>query len=95
MVPPLTLLLMVNTLAWFASGLLALAGIGAPFQLSSALLAAMLVSVLLACLVAGREMLEPRMLIRLPFYLFWKLALYARLVRRKEKQDWVRTERVD
>jgi len=95
MVPPLTLLLMVNTLAWFASGLLALAGIGAPFQLSSALLAAMLVSVLLAWLVAGREMLEPRMLIRLPFYLFWKLALYARLVRRKEKQDWVRTERVD
>jgi len=95
MVPPLTLLLSVNALVWLATGLLALAGLGTPFHLSSALLAAMLVSVLLAWLVAGRAMLEPRMLVRLPFYLFWKLALYVRLVRRKEKQDWVRTERVD
>ena len=95
MVPPLTLLLMVNVLVWIATSLLALAGIVAPFQLSSALLAAMLASVLLAWLVAGRAMLEPRMLVRLPFYLFWKLALYARLVRKKEEQAWVRTERVD
>lgn len=95
MVPPLTLLLSINALMWLATGLLALVGVGTPFQLSSALLAAMLVSVLLAWLVAGRAMLEPRMLIRLPFYLFWKLALFARLVRRKEKQAWVRTERVD
>ena len=94
-VPPLTLLLMVNVLVWIAAGLLALAGVGAPFQLSSALLGAMLASVLLAWLVAGRAMLEPRMLVRLPFYLFWKLALYARLVRKKEEQAWVRTERVD
>ena len=95
MVPPLTLLLMVNTLVWVATGLLALAGLSAPFHLSSSLLAAMLVSVLLAWLVAGRAMLEPRMLVRLPFYLFWKLALYARLARKKEEQAWVRTERVD
>ena len=95
MVPPLTLLLMVNALVWAVTGLLALAGVVAPFHLSSALLAAMLVSVLVAWALAGREMLEPRMLVRLPFYLFWKLALYARLAKKKEKQDWVRTERVD
>ncbi len=95
MVPPLTLLLMVNGLVWGVTGLFALAGIAAPFHLSSALLAAMLASVLVAWMVAGRAMLEPKMLVRLPFYLFWKLALYARLVRKKEKQDWVRTERVD
>lgn len=95
MVPPLTLLLMVNMLVWLATGLLALAGVTAPFHLSSFLLAAMLVSVLAAWAVAGRAMLAPRMLVRLPFYLVWKLALYARLVRKKEKQDWVRTERVD
>jgi len=95
MVPPLTLLLSVNALVWLATGLLAPVGVGAPFLLSSALLAAMLVSVLLAWLVAGRAMLEPLMLVRLPFYLFWKLALFARLARRKEKQAWVRTERVD
>ena len=95
MVPPLTLLLSINALVWIATGLLALVGPNAPFALSSALLAAMLVSVLAAWLVAGREMLEPRMLIRLPFYLVWKLALFARLVRKTEKQAWVRTERVD
>ena len=95
MVPPLTLLLSINALVWIATGLLALVGPNAPFALSSALLAAMLVSVSAAWLVAGREMLEPRMLIRLPFYLVWKLALFARLVRKTEKQAWVRTERVD
>lgn len=95
MVPPLTLLLVANALAWVATGLLALAGVHGPFALSSALLAAMLVSVLIAWGVAGRAMLKPRILARLPFYLFWKLALYARLVRRKEDQGWVRTERVD
>jgi hypothetical protein len=91
----LTLLLMVNALVWFATGLFALAGVGAPFHLSSILLAAMLAGVLLAWLAAGRAVLEPRMLVRLPFYLVWKLALYARLARRKEQQGWVRTERVD
>jgi hypothetical protein len=55
----------------------------------------MLGSILVVWLVAGRQMLEPRMLIRLPFYVFWKLALFARLVRRKEEQAWVRTERID
>jgi hypothetical protein len=55
----------------------------------------MLASVLVAWALAGRAMLEPKMLVRLPFYLFWKLALYARLAKKKEKQDWVRTERVD
>jgi cellulose synthase/poly-beta-1,6-N-acetylglucosamine synthase-like glycosyltransferase len=95
MVPPLTLLLAVNFLVWIAAGLLALAGASAPFALASALLAAMLASVLLAWLVAGRTMLEPRMLVRLPFYILWKLALYARLARKKGEQAWVRTERVD
>lgn len=95
MVPPLTLLLVANALAWGVTGLFALAGVHTPFAVSSALLAAMLVSVLIAWAVAGRAMLETRMLVRLPFYLFWKLALYARLVRKKEEQAWVRTERVD
>ena len=95
MVPPLTLLLMVNVLVWLMTGLLALAGVVAPFHLSSALLAAVLASVLVAWGLAGRAMLAPKMLVRLPFYLVWKLALYARLVRKREKQDWVRTERID
>lgn len=95
MVPPLTLLLMINALVWVATGLLGLAGVAAPFHLSSTLLAAMLAAVLVAWMLAGRAMLEPRMLVRLPFYLFWKLALYARLAKKKDKQDWVRTERAD
>ena len=95
MVPPLTLLLMANILVWLITGLLALAGVAAPFHLSSALLAAMLASVLIAWGLAGRAVLAPKMLVRLPFYLVWKLALYARLVRKREKQDWVRTERID
>jgi cellulose synthase/poly-beta-1,6-N-acetylglucosamine synthase-like glycosyltransferase len=94
-VPPLTLLLAINAVVWIATGLVALLGASAPFILSSALLAAMLGSILMVWLVAGRQMLEPRMLIRLPFYVFWKLALFARLVRRKEEQAWVRTERID
>jgi len=95
MVPPLTLLLTINVLVWIVTGLLALLGIAAPFHLSSALLAMMLASVLIAWVLAGRALLEPKMLVRLPFYLFWKLALYARLARKTEKQDWVRTERID
>jgi cellulose synthase/poly-beta-1,6-N-acetylglucosamine synthase-like glycosyltransferase len=96
LVPPLTLVVMVNLCAWLALAIARfLGGPAAPFVLSSILLAAILAAVLAAWAVAGRAALRGRTLLRLPLYVLWKLALYARLVRRNEKVGWVRTERVD
>lgn len=94
--PPLTLLLLANGLAVALFGAIALAGgpIG-PLALAVGLSCAIGLAVLAAWAVAGRAMLSGRTLARLPLYLLWKLALYARLARRGEPKDWVRTERVD
>ena len=96
LVPPLTLVLLANGLLWI---MLTLARLGGgptgPFALSSTLFAAILASVLAAWAVAGRAVLSARTLLRLPFYVLWKLALYSRLARRKDPAGWVRTERVD
>lgn len=95
--PPLTLLLSLNgvlllgwLLLWLA-GLVPGAGVLAAFLLG----AGVVVTVLIGWAVAGRGMLSGAALVRLPFYLVWKLALYARIVRGRETPAWIRTERVD
>jgi len=96
LVPPLTLLLMVNLLAWAALALIsAVGGPALPLLVSSLMLAAILVAVLAAWVTAGRAVLAGGPLLRLPLYVLWKLALYAKLAKRKEAGTWTRTERVD
>ncbi|WP_294392796.1 glycosyltransferase family 2 protein [uncultured Sphingomonas sp.] len=96
LVPPLTLLLMGNAAVLLLFGLLPLVGVSAvPFGIQAALFGALTLSVLAAWVVAGRQVLPFRMLVRLPLYLLWKVALYTRLARRQQQAAWVRTERVD
>ncbi len=96
LVPPLTLLLTINGAAALALGAVwLLGGPGAPLLVSLSLLGAVLLAVLAAWVLEGRTTLSARMLVRLPLYVLWKLALYARLVRRTDQPAWVRTERVD
>lgn len=93
---PLTLLLLANGAALVGWALLALLGAPAwPFELALIVTIALVGLVLAAWASAGRAMLAGEVLIRLPLYLFWKLALYARIVRRQEQPAWVRTERVE
>jgi cellulose synthase/poly-beta-1,6-N-acetylglucosamine synthase-like glycosyltransferase len=94
--PPLTLLLMANAgalILWFLLWLLGASSL--LLFLAFAANVAIVALVLAAWSVAGRAMLSGKMLLRLPFYLVWKLALYARILRRQETPEWVRTERVE
>ncbi|MDO6415924.1 glycosyltransferase family 2 protein [Sphingomonas sp. BIUV-7] len=94
---PLTLLLMLNgaaMLLWLGLWAIGVAPAAAPiaaFLLGASVVAA----VLAAWALAGRAMLSAGTLARLPLYMAWKLALYARIVRGRETPGWIRTERVD
>jgi cellulose synthase/poly-beta-1,6-N-acetylglucosamine synthase-like glycosyltransferase len=94
---PLTLLLILNgaaVLLWlllWAIGAAPLSAALAAFALGACVIGA----VLAAWAIAGRSMLSAGTLARLPLYMGWKLALYARIVRGRETPDWIRTERVD
>lgn len=96
LVPPLTLLLIVNA-AW--SVLLAVVALFggplAPLVTMAMLLLLLLGAVLAAWAAAGRQVLSGPVLARVPLYILWKIGLYARLVRKTETPAWVRTERVD
>ncbi|PZU07004.1 glycosyltransferase family 2 protein [Sphingomonas sp.] len=94
---PLTLLLILNAAAvalWGVLWLIGAAPLVAPIA-ALGLCGLVVVAVLAAWALAGRAMLSAATLARLPLYMVWKLALYARIVRGRETPDWIRTERVD
>jgi cellulose synthase/poly-beta-1,6-N-acetylglucosamine synthase-like glycosyltransferase len=94
---PLTLLLMLNgaaALLWLLLWAIGAAPGWAPLA-AFALSALVVGAVLAAWALAGRAMLSAGTLARLPLYMAWKLALYAKIVRGQETPDWIRTERVD
>jgi len=94
---PLTLLLLLNGAAvalWLSLWLMGAAPVSAPIA-ALALCALVVGAVLAAWAAAGRSMLSGRTLARLPLYMAWKLALYAKIVRGRETPDWIRTERID
>lgn len=94
--PPLTLILMANGALLAAWWLLFLFGGPARLLFLSFVACVAIVAVVLAAwAAAGRTMISGRVLMKLPFYLFWKIALYGRILRRKEKAEWTRTERVE
>jgi hypothetical protein len=59
------------------------------------LLCCLIAAVAAAWAVEGRHHISGATLLRLPFYVAWKLALYARILGGKRKVAWVRTERID
>jgi cellulose synthase/poly-beta-1,6-N-acetylglucosamine synthase-like glycosyltransferase len=94
---PLTLLLVMNAAAvllWLALWAIGAIGFAGPLVALS-LAGAVVGAVLAAWAIAGRSMLSGATLLRLPLYMAWKLALYAKIVRGREAPAWIRTERVD
>ncbi|MEG3123319.1 glycosyltransferase family 2 protein [Sphingomonas sp. GB1N7] len=96
LVPPLTLLLLANVVVTLLAVVLALAtAITLPAIIGGGLLACLLAAVAAAWAVEGRRHISGATLLRLPFYIIWKLALYARILAGKRTVAWVRTERID
>lgn len=95
LIPPLTLLLMLNAaaIAMFAGvSLLEPAAIGAS-ALLALLVAAMALGLVLAWRREGYKHLSAAALRQVPGYIVWKAMLFARLASGKHDKGWVRTER--
>ncbi|WP_317930039.1 glycosyltransferase family 2 protein [Halioxenophilus sp. WMMB6] len=92
-VPPLSLLLLCSVAVFVAFTLLGLVlEVGAAAYLVSALVAAVITSVLVIWLALGRSILSPKELLFLPVYVVSKLGLYTGFFKKKQTQ-WKRTER--
>lgn len=92
-VPPLALLAAFTGV--FFAGALAYAlatGDTGPFQPAAAAGLLMAAGIVAAQLRYGREVIELRTLLAAPFYVLWKVPIYARFVLKREKK-WVRTSR--
>lgn len=93
LVPPLALLLTVAVLVAVAlGGLTALGASAMPLLAMLVLLGVVLVLVGGAWLVAGRPFLSGGALLRAPFYVLWKLPIYAGFLK-KPQASWTRTPR--
>lgn len=92
-VPPLTLLIAILLAGLSGTALLTLAGASVvPVIVLGAATAAVLVALTGAWLAIGRQFLSGSALLRLPLYMLWKVPLYLKLIRGRER-NWVRTER--
>jgi cellulose synthase/poly-beta-1,6-N-acetylglucosamine synthase-like glycosyltransferase len=93
MVPPLALLLVVVGAVLGLLCVLALLGASiGPALALGAVLAFALALLFIGWLVGGRRYLAGRALLRLPFYLLWKLPVYVGFLR-KPQASWNRTPR--
>jgi cellulose synthase/poly-beta-1,6-N-acetylglucosamine synthase-like glycosyltransferase len=93
-VPPLSLLALLATGLWALTGTAAVWGVAtAAFMVSTASLAVLAVTVLLAWLSWGRDLLPPRTLFLLALFAFAKLGLYRQILGRRSKTQWIRTNR--
>jgi len=93
-IPPLALLFVLNAAALLLAGLGVLAG-GAAWpifmQIAVGIVAA--IAVVLAWVREGRRFASAATLLRLPFYVLWKLPMYVGLARRGAPKDWLRSGR--
>ena len=91
--PPLALLMALNGAVLLLLGGLLLAGMApASFGAAAALFTVNTLLVIAAWARHGRAYMGLGTILRLPFYLLWKLPIYLRLVRGGETR-WIRTER--
>jgi glycosyltransferase involved in cell wall biosynthesis len=93
-IPPLALLVMINALAFAIAVIGALAGAAlwpVIAQIAVGILAGF--AVVLAWTQEGRRFASGRTLLRLPFYVLWKLPMYVGLARRGAPKEWLRTGR--
>lgn len=95
-VPPLSLLLAANAAVLaIVAGLMMLGAPGWPTAVMVALLTALMAALYGAWIVEGRRHVRGAVLLRLPVYVFWKLALLLRIARGRQQVKWQRTERPD
>jgi cellulose synthase/poly-beta-1,6-N-acetylglucosamine synthase-like glycosyltransferase len=93
-VPPLALLVLINIAVLVIALLGVLAGAAVwPLivQVTVGIFAA--IAITLAWLREGKRFASARTLLRLPFYVLWKLPMYVGLARRGAPKDWLRTGR--
>ena len=93
LVPPFALLLAVSTLVLVILALTSLVTASIwPFIIVLVHLTLAVIGVLLNWMIEGRKWLRPSVLVLLPFYVLWKIPVYARyLIGRRS--GWVRTKR--
>ena len=91
--PPFALLLAVSTLVLVILALTSLVTASIwPFIIVLVHLTLAVIGVLLNWMIEGRKWLRPSVLVLLPFYVLWKIPVYARyLIGRRS--GWVRTKR--
>lgn len=95
MVPPLALTLALAMVVLAVTVGLGLLGASfAPAAMLAAVIAAAMVLLLLAWLAGGRAFLSGGALLRIPFYILWKMPIYLGLLR-GDKAIWNRTPRGD
>jgi len=94
MVPPLTLLILVNVAILTFAFVMALFGLSlAPLAFGLLSLAFAACAITLAWYREGRALLDASVLLRVPQYLVWKIPLYLSLGRRGAPKEWLRTRR--
>ena len=93
LVPPLALLLMLSFAVWAVlAGLAWFGGVVMPALALSAGLALALVLILIGWVVGGRPYLSGAALLRIPFYMLWKLPVYLSFLKGPQAL-WNRTPR--
>ncbi|MEO9467974.1 glycosyltransferase family 2 protein [Parasphingorhabdus sp.] len=93
LVPPLALLFALGGITLAAILLLGAGGAGyGPVVVLGLIMSLAVIVTLLAWISYGRTVLTPGSLIRIPFYILWKIPVYLKLVGNRETR-WIRTRR--
>lgn len=93
-VPPLALLVVLQSGAIATGGLIWLVGGPLlPFVVAGAGFASLALGVMVAWFVNGRELLPLTEVLRIPRYVLWKLPVYASFARHGAHTEWERTDR--
>lgn len=97
LVPPFTLLVMLNASLIVTISVMAIAlrgfDLGLPAGILSGALFVILIGLATAWRIEGHRHITLRAIARVPAYITWKLAMYARLVAQKGPMTWQRTDR--
>lgn len=93
-VPPLALLVVLQSVAIATGGLIWLVGGPLlPLVVAGAGFASLALGVTVAWFVEGRELLPLAEILRIPRYVLWKLPVYASFARHGAHAEWERTDR--
>jgi len=93
-VPPLSLLVVLLVLMFVISGVAAALGLASTaLVISAACLVGFAITVVLAWSKYGRDVLPPRAVLSIPYYILRKLGLYRQILFGRMTALWIRTDR--